>query len=237
LFWFLGGLILIAPTSSFVPLADLMAERRLYLPLLSLSLGAGLLLARLPRYALLILALVLAGLSFQRSLVWRTEESLWRDAVQKSPQKARPKLQLARALGERNEPERAEQFRLLQQARALDPDNPEIAAGIGVFHLQTGNAELALEEFERVLQQKPPDAQALVNHGAALYLTGEIRRAEQQFRRALELDPCNFDARNNLALMAAQQGDRARLHRLAEPPARCGFTPEQRQTLANRARR
>jgi hypothetical protein len=48
-YWLLGGLILLIPTSSVVPLADLMAERRMYLPLLSISLLIGLLLARIPR--------------------------------------------------------------------------------------------------------------------------------------------------------------------------------------------
>jgi hypothetical protein len=41
---------------------------------------------------------LLAALSVQRTMVWMTEESLWREAVEQAPKKLRPKLQLARAL-------------------------------------------------------------------------------------------------------------------------------------------
>lgn len=92
--WFL---IALSVESSILPLADAMAERRLYLAMP----GAALVLAaafaalrhRAARPALalgMVLLLALAALTFARNLVWQSQLTLWRDAADKSPGKARP---------------------------------------------------------------------------------------------------------------------------------------------------
>jgi len=48
-FWVLGAMVLLLPTSSFLPLGDLVAERRIYLPLISGALAIGVLIAKAPR--------------------------------------------------------------------------------------------------------------------------------------------------------------------------------------------
>jgi hypothetical protein len=92
--WFL---IALSVESSVLPLADAMAERRLYLamPGAALVLGAGFaaLRQRLPRSALglgAVVLLVLSALTFARNVVWQSQLTLWRDAADKSPGKARP---------------------------------------------------------------------------------------------------------------------------------------------------
>ena len=230
-FWLLGALALLVPTSSIVPLADLMAERRLYLPLLSLSLAIGTILARAPRYTVPVLALLLSGLSFQRSWVWHTEESLWRDTVAKSPAKVRPKIQLARALGARQPPARKEQLRLLAEAQSLAPDDPDVATERGVVYLEMGRPSDASREFSVAVTASPDDPQALANYGAALYALGHGEEAAETFRTALRIDRCNFDARNNLILVYRNRGDRLAAQRTARSPVGCRFTPEQRQMI------
>ena len=230
-YWLLGGLLLLIPTSSVVPLADLMGERRMYLPLLSFSLPIGLLLARIPKWAPLGVAALLAVLTFQRTGVWRTEESLWRDTVEKSPVKVRPKLQLARALGNNTPPDRAEQLQLLEQALQLAPDDPVVAEQRGAFFLQTGSPQAALEEFDRAISLHGRNAQSLANRGVALHVLGRTREATASFREALDLDACNFDALHNLLLTSG----RARLPSGATPPELvregCRFSPEQLRQL------
>ena len=230
-YWLIGFFILLAPTSSVVPLADLIAERRMYLPMLSLSLAIGFLLKRTPKPVLLAVGLVLCGLSFQRSLVWQTDESLWRDTVTKSPLKVRPKLQLARALGATGGAD-AERLALLSQAKALAPNDSDVATELGVFHLKDGNAGQALAEFQIALKRSPTDAQALTNHGAALYMLGDIGEASTAFDRALRGDPCHFDARNNSILLAKALGQADRVVALALAPPGCRYTPEQTAALA-----
>jgi Flp pilus assembly protein TadD len=205
-----------------------MAERRMYLPLVSFSLLAGALLGRAVdsmrrgrAYAPLALGLLLAAGSVQRSLVWQGEESLWRDTVAKSPAKVRPKLQLARALAGKGPEATAERFDLLQQARGLAPQQAEVALELGVFHLQTGNPAEALAEFDLAAAAEPPSAQIQANRGAALYLLNRTAEAEGAFRLALELDPCNFDARHNLILLHRALGSFDEAQELARLPGNC----------------
>jgi tetratricopeptide (TPR) repeat protein len=97
---FLTFLLLLAPTSSFVPILDVVAERRLYLPFIGLLLVVVDVVRRWkapPRRVAAALAGVLAlmaVLTYSRSAVWGNAEALWKDAVSKSPAKGRPHLQL-----------------------------------------------------------------------------------------------------------------------------------------------
>ncbi len=234
-FWVVGFLILIAPTSSIVPLADVFAERRVYLPMLSLSLAVGLLLKRRTRFLLPLVALVLSGLTFDRARVWRSEETLWRDTVARSPGKVRPKLQLARALEPGGPAVWEERLGLLLEARRLAPAATDVTTEIGVFYLRSGRAADARREFQVVLDADSNDPRALANYGAALYLLGNLDAARDSFSRALGADPCNFDARNNaLLLEAAADGGASEIPYAV--PGRCRFTPEQEALLESSRR-
>lgn len=99
-------LLLLAPTSSFVPILDVSAERRLYLPFLGLMLVCLEFLRRLKvsqaAWVGVAIVTVCSVLTYQRSAVWANPVALWQDAANKSPQKWRPHFQLASALYESN---------------------------------------------------------------------------------------------------------------------------------------
>src|SRR6185369_14190864 len=91
--WWIAGLILLIPSSSIFPAADLSADRRMYLPMFAFSAAAALLLARVKAPTVLAaIAILPAGISVHRTMVWMTEESLGREAVERAPKKLRPKL-------------------------------------------------------------------------------------------------------------------------------------------------
>ncbi|HJZ98458.1 MAG TPA: glycosyltransferase family 39 protein, partial [Candidatus Solibacter sp.] len=91
--WVIAGLILLLPSSSIFPAADLAADRRLYLPMVAFAAAIGVLLARIRQAGIIAgLATVLVLLSVQRSIVWMSEESLWTEAVERAPNKVRPKI-------------------------------------------------------------------------------------------------------------------------------------------------
>lgn len=240
IYWWLGGLLLLAPTSSLIPLADLTAERRMTLPLLSLSLGVGLLLQRLPRKAalgvLLIGAVAMGTLTWRRTQVWTSEESLWRDAVRKAPEKVRPKLQLARALELQGAASEAERLALLEQALVLEPDNPIPLAELGVFHLRRNEPDKALAAFEQAQRLAPDDPQIRANIGSSLWLLRRPAESVEAFRTALALDPCNFDARSNLLLALRAMGATSELNNLAAAPSDCRFSAAQREALEKSGR-
>ena len=192
--WWIGGLILLIPSSSLFPAADLSADRRMYLPMFCFAAALALLLARIRTPAVFAaIALVLAGLSVQRTLVWMTEESLWREAVERAPKKLRPKLQLARALPA------AKGLELLGKARLESPYDPAIAAETGKILLAEGQPDGALEEFGRALALAPTDARNMNNRGVALLALGQTEAARADFERALRTLPSLAEARENLA--------------------------------------
>ncbi|HYM13211.1 MAG TPA: tetratricopeptide repeat protein [Bryobacterales bacterium] len=202
--WLLGALVLLAPSSSVIPLADLMFEHRLYLPLVSLSVAAAWLLEKLPRPALALLALALAATTGVRARVWSSEETLWADAVAKSPYKVRPKLQLARAVAQAN-PKRA--VALLEEARRLDASNPETFTQMGTLLLDQHDPYGALREFDQALRRAPDSPDAHSNRGTALFLLGRLGEAEAEFLEALRLDPTHANARHNLSLLRRMRGE------------------------------
>jgi hypothetical protein len=213
--WFLGGLLMLLPSSSIFPANDLAADYRLYLPMIGFAACIGLLLDRVRPLYLAPVFLFLVSLSFLRTATWRTEESLWTDAVQKAPAKVRPRIQLARAV----EPGRA--FEILEQARRITPDDPRVPSEEGRVYLSLGKPGQALVEFGRALALEPRSAEALNNRGAALLALDQRAPAVQDFERALAIDACQFNARLNL-------------HRLGvsiPPPAQCKFTAEQTAAL------
>jgi hypothetical protein len=209
-FWVLGGLVLLAPSSSILPASDLAADRRLYLPMIALSAALALVVPRVDRRVLALALVALIGISVRYSLVWRTPEALWSEAKDHAPDKIRPRLQLARAL-----PPEAALRELAEDAR-MAPGDADIATEQGRVWLTAGRPAEALAAFGRALALDPGDARALNNRGTALAALGQMSAARADFERALARDPCLFDARVNLKRLGL--GD-------VEAGGACRYTP------------
>jgi hypothetical protein len=192
-FWLVAGFVLLIPSSTIFPAADLAADRRLYFPMLGFAAAAGIGLARVkPKAAAVLLVTALTAVAFTRTQVWMTEESLWREAVERAPGKVRPKIQLARQLPP------SEALALLADARKLAPQDPAVAAETGRVLLAANRPVEALAEFGRALALDPRDARNYNNRGVALEALGQTEAARQDFARALALDPDLATARENL---------------------------------------
>jgi hypothetical protein len=190
--WLALPLIVLLPSSSLFPASDLAADRRMYLAIGVL----GLLCAALPRVKapwphLMIAAL--AAVSVARTEVWRSDERLWREAVERAPEKARPLIQLARNVSA------PEALGLLEQARQLAPNDPSVASEAGKVLLSQGRAADALAQFGRALALDPKDARNYNNRGVALAVLGQAEAARADFERALQMEPSLDEARANLA--------------------------------------
>ena len=188
----------------------------MYLPLIAFSAALGLLLSKIKtRPVVWIVVATFAVLSFVRTTVWHSEESLWSDAVAKAPRKIRPRIQLARSVGG------ARGLEILEQAKSLAPDDPVILSEEGRIDLDIGKPQQALVAFGRALALDPASAAAHNNRGVALLALGQREAARTDFERALRIDPCQFDARLNLL----------RLGVAGARPSWCKFSPEQREAL------
>jgi hypothetical protein len=214
--WFLMMLVFLAPTSSIFPAMDLAADRRMYMAMLGAGGLAGVALAG-TRYPPLLAAgaIVLAMLSWVRAGVWQSPETLWEDAMRGAPEKLRPRLQLSRVV----EPRRA--LEILEEARAFASDDPDLATELGRVKLQLGLPGEALTEFGKVVGQRPRDAMALNNRGTALLALELDAHAENDFRRAIRLDPCLVEPYANLR----------RMGRRVPLPPQCRWGPQQKAQL------
>ncbi|MBM3811258.1 MAG: tetratricopeptide repeat protein [Acidimicrobiia bacterium] len=197
-FWFLGGMVLLLPTSSIFPAADLAADRRMYLPMVAFSVLCAMLVKK--RQLGFACVAVLAVVSYQRTQVWKSERALWEDALEKAPGKPRPRLQLARV----SEPARA--LQLLEEAQRMAPENAQVASERGRHFLAQGDAARALQAFGRAVALTPSEAAAYGNRGVALWALGLKQEALADFERAIELDPCQREARENLRKLGIEPG-------------------------------
>ena len=150
IFWFFMTL---APTSSFVPLLDVIFEHRMYLPLVGICLSFPLLInvavASIPsRFAFRptmvqvcsVLLVLAVGATISRNHVWRDEVRLWRDVIEKSPNKVRAYASLTFAYFKLGDYESA--LEATREGIRKIPDQKKM------FYDQLGNMYLKLGRFE-----------------------------------------------------------------------------------------
>lgn len=158
-FGYFGFLVLLAPTSSIVPIRDVIVERRMYLPFVCLLLITVEFLRRwkVSRGVLIgILAAVcaVAGLaSYQRNEVWSSALGFWTDTAAKSPGNARARFQLAYA------------------------------------QWQNGKCAEAVANYEKVATMQKPDDRLLIDWAHALDCAEKPDEAAAKVRQAMQTQP------------------------------------------------
>ena len=213
-FWFLCGLVLLLPSSSILPAADLAAFRRMYLPMVAISVGFASAYINANQRFRLAAILYFAFHSFWQTGYWLTEVSLWTRAVEISPYKTRPRIQLARVSSN------DKALEILNDLPKITPDNGTVASEKARVYLNMHIPELALAEFGKALALSPTDPLAISNRGAVLGMLGQKEAAKSDFDRALQLDPCQYDARYNLKLLGFP---------IDPPPAQCRWNQNQQR--------
>lgn len=203
--------LLLAPSSSFVPIAtQTIAEHRMYLALaipvllvVSAARCAGP--AGIRVAAVGLLALALGGATAARNAVYRSAESLWTDTVAKRPENARAHYNLGLAQREAGRATEAEaQFR---RALALQPAHAFAHYELGNLATGRGRREEALAEFSAAVAADPHFIAARVNLGQVLADSGRSAEAIAQWRAALADDPAAPDIQTNLAGTLIQEGE------------------------------
>jgi tetratricopeptide (TPR) repeat protein len=216
LWWFLIGLI---PTAV-QPLQEVENDHRMFLPFVGLSLAAtwtSVLLLRVhsgkPRRALAVAALaILAALSwgtYRRNGVWHTEETLWRDATEKSPNNSRAHYTLALALS-KIEGRQAEAISEYRAALRIKPDYTEVHNNLAVaLSADPQHLQEAIAEYETALRTSPNSAELHNNFAAALAeLPDRQPEAISHYQAALRIKPDFIEAHYNLGTLLAKNPSR-----------------------------
>src|SRR5579863_530442 len=173
-------LLLVSPTSSVVPISEVLQERRLYLPFLGLALVCLEFLRRLDWKRRVMIEvpvlIVMTVLTYQRSAVWGSEMALWTDTVAKSPKKLRPRLQLADAYYQRSRfAEAAENY---EEAARLAPPDYLLLVNYGLALDRGGHYEDALAKLRQATSLEY-DSQAWALIGQVY---GQQRKTDEAFQ-------------------------------------------------------
>jgi tetratricopeptide (TPR) repeat protein len=192
---FFAWLVLMAPTSSFLPIQDPVAERRLYFGMLGLLLVVVDLLGRVKvrnlRAVVACLCAVLlaeAAATCGRAAVWADDLALWKDTVEKSPDKARDRFHLAFAYyaAGRNEAAIAEFQRATQLGTGYVKADMLLDWGLAYANLhQTAQAIAKLREAAALL----PTAHVYSQIGMVYGQAGDWEPALDALDQAERLDP------------------------------------------------
>lgn len=227
--------LMLAPTSSIVPLADLAMEHRMYLPLAVVValvvVGVRRVLERTaqraaPRLGMGLTAAAAVALgtgTAVRNLDYATPISIWRDTAAKAPHNPRAHSNLGSALfreGERYRQagdgvqaqvmmERAE--RAFRKARAIESNAPRTDIALAKTLRELGRLDEAIHAYRRIvgLTEGQPKFQAEALHGLGVSygMTGQFELATEALQRAVEVRPSRAAAHADLAKALMESGD------------------------------
>lgn len=196
----------IAVESSIIPIKDNIFEHRLYLPMAGAMLVVGDALAwwieksdrkkwlagqgwQRTMLAVTAVIVVLGGLTYVRNGVWANALTLWSDAAQKSPHKARPLNNLGLALEEGERREEAE--KVYRQALNYNPDNIEVMINVGALLGKTHRTVEAAEILQKAIELKPEVISGYVNLGNVYLVSKEYKKAAETYKQGIALQPEN----------------------------------------------
>lgn len=204
--------------SSFIPLADVIFEHRLYLPsagfILASSSGVHLAWRRLrpraPRAARALTATALAVLivfsaaASARNAVWRNGVRLWEDVVEKSGGKARPRVILGQNYWQAGRV--SEAVREYQAALSIDPGEPVAHYNLGLAYAGQGRAGEAVRAYREALRLRPDYRNAHKNLGNVYSNLGRLDEALREYEAEMRLYPLDADLHYNIGIVYGKSG-------------------------------
>jgi tetratricopeptide (TPR) repeat protein len=237
--WFI---IILMPTSSFLPLSDVVAEHRMYLPLASVITAVivgGYETARFISDRMrvapfaperwigslsLAITIVFGTATWVRNIDYRSDLAIWECNVATIPTNDRAQNNLGFALvGEGRLVEAIFHYRA---ALKISPGYAVPYNNLGDAIGRLGRLDESIDYYRRSLELRPSFAVARSNLARALSLHGKTDDAIVEYWKALENDPSNPDTHNDLGVALAQRG------RLPEAIAQFQAAVERRREFA-----
>jgi tetratricopeptide (TPR) repeat protein len=226
--WFFLTLL---PTSSIIPLGEVLNDHRMFFPFVGLALAVswsiGLILFKLAgarqtipvvykRTTLLAALIILSACAYgtwKRNDVWRSEENLWKNVTIKSPKNSRGMMNYGLIkLNEGNLPE-AEMY--FNKAMALSPTYSFIYANMGALKEKAGDYAAAENYYLTSLHLGSAYASHYFLYGRFLYRQNRLIEAEVMFQKAVGLSNSYMDPRILLMKTYAILGEWEQLKEVA----------------------
>jgi tetratricopeptide (TPR) repeat protein len=244
--WFF---LILALTSSILPIRQLAFEHRMYLPLASVAilavLGTHALLAgvtsggrkvvRARPIAIGLLAAAVVGLGVTahlRNRVYESELTVWRDSAQKAPGNAEACALTASLLIGAGRSSEAREYYV--RAMLLGPENAIVNACYGEILMWARDYDPAYRHLSKAVKLAPRHGEIQTAMGDLLLEIGDYRGAVEHYQRAMELGVDPLETQANLAAAMAGSGQFVAAERLCrEILSRQPKSPGAHVTLAS----
>ena len=132
-----------------------------------------------------------------RCVVWKNNENLWRDAIEKQPDLSSAYNNLGFELYTQGKYDEA--IPLLTKSITLLPTFDLPYSNRGQIYRLQGKYDLALADLDMAIKMKPNEAQAYVSRGVVYCIKQKLDSAEADFNSALKIDPNLAEAYSNRA--------------------------------------
>ena len=146
----------------------------------------------------------LAFLTWNQVSAWRDTETLWRHAVDSSPECSVCELNLGVALLNQNRLVPALEH--LERAHAERPDRVRIRQNVGLALARLGRIDQSVDHFKSVIAKHPDDVPVLTNLGVSLMKLGQHAEGMRYLRRAAQLRPDDAFVLFNFGTAVADTG-------------------------------
>lgn len=227
--WYMLGLL---PTSSIIPLAEVANEHRVFLPFVGLTLavtwGVAITIHRwhpanirwrpwvipMTTMAMVLVLTSHAVGTYQRNQVWKTEETLWLDVVEKSPNNGRAWMNYGLSQMSKGRYQQAKSA--FDRAKTLWPNYAHLETNLGIVTAQIGRAQDAEKHFTRALQLRSDFVGGHYFYAKWLVDQGRAGEAIQHLDQALQISQAYPAARHLLMKLYAAKGADQELQSLVQ---------------------
>jgi tetratricopeptide (TPR) repeat protein len=215
--WAALFLIFLLPVSGIVPFVyqrySTVADRYAYVSMLGVACAAAgglrILLARRDMAkgvsaVSLVIAAILAVLSFRQIGYWQNSEQLWKRNLTIASNAPVAHTNLATLYLQTKREDLARKH--YEDAVKLDPTGSVAQFGLGLVQLRSAHYDDAIGRFKAAIEADPDYADAYANLAEALARKGNRAEAIPYYQKAIAINPANFQARFNLGATLAEMG-------------------------------
>lgn len=206
LFMVLGYTGVIFPVLQLLPVGDAVAaDRYYYVASIPVFLGMGwyfsILAEKLGKQILapsVIIVLVLTGLTWYQSSLWKDELKLFGHTVKYYPESAVAWNNMG-AIMQRKQ-QYAEAIPYYENAIRIRPEYTTALCNLGISYGRTGKMELATQMLEKSISTDSTHAESFGNLGNAYVMSGRREEALKLFQKAVALNPKYVESWYNLGI-------------------------------------
>jgi tetratricopeptide (TPR) repeat protein len=141
--------------------------------------------------------------AYSRNQVWNDEILLWTDSIEKSPNKARPYVNLGLAYLNSGDYKKA--FEVTQKSIQLDPKTAAAYQNLSIIYEKWDNLEQAVRMGQKALELDRKNYVTYLTLGGIYLRSQQYEKAEEAYKTFIQIFPYFPETHNLLAAVYAAQ--------------------------------